>query len=136
MQTRRRQSAPVWESRWETTDNRDSTHTPEMPFDMCETLKAPVRTGGADDPDESARMTPGDLERRVDHDKVESQELEIKRMPSTLTMPGSAPDEKLGTVPRVPHPTPVDLCNATSTSRDGTSSAPPSPITYRMLIAP
>ena len=130
MQIRRRQSAPVWESRWETTDNRDSTHIPGIPFDMCETLKVTVRRRDADDPDESARTTPGDLERCVDHDKVESQELEIKRMPSTLTTPGSAPDKKLGTVPRVPHPTPVDLRNATSTSRNGTSSAPPSPITY------
>jgi len=118
------------------TDNGDSAHTPGIPFDMRETLKTTVRTRDADDLDESARTTPGDLERCVDHDEVEGQELEIKRMPSTLTTLGSAPGEKFGKDSRAPRPTPVDPHNATSTSEDGTSSAPPSPVTYTMLIAP
>jgi len=117
------------------TDNGDSTHTPEIPSDMCETLKATVRKRNADDPGESARTTPGDFERCVDRDMVGGQELEIKRISSTLTTPGSAPDEKFGKDPRAPHPTPVNLHNATLTSEDGTSSALPSPITYRTLIA-
>jgi len=135
MHIKRRQSASVRGPRSEMTDNGDSAHTPEIPFDACETPKATVRRRNADDLDESTGTTLGDLERCVDHDKVEGQEPEIKRMPSILTTPGSAPDEKFGTDPRAPHPALVDPHNATSASEDGTFSAPPSPITYKTLIS-
>jgi len=122
----------------EMTDNGDSVHISETCFDMCETLEATTQGKNANDLDESVKTTPEGLERCVDYDKerVESHKLEIKRMLSTLTAPGSAPDEKPGADARVPHPAPADPPDTTSTSEGGTFSAPPSPIVHRILIAP
>ena len=105
-------------------DSGDSVHIPKICFDMCETLKAVA--------------APEDLERYVDYDKerVESCKLEIKRMLSVLTAPGSVavPDEMLGADARAPYLAPVDPPDTTPVSEGGTSPTPPSSIIYRIFI--
>jgi len=62
---------------------------------------------------------------RYDKEKIDGHKLEIKRMFSTLTTPGSALDEKLSASAHASHPAPVDPHDTTtsSASKSGTSSA-------------